>query len=231
MKDEKPHYLGHRKRLKQRFISSIQSNKAENIPDYEILEMLLFNAYPRIDTKPIAKELIDKIGSISAVLSSDVTTLSKEFKLSEGAIFSIKIVNEASLRLLKSNITQKPIIQSWKSLLDYCKASLANEVKEQFRILFLDKKNKLIKEEIHQHGTIDQTPVYPREVVKRALDLNASALIIVHNHPSGDSSPSKSDIELTEQIEAGLKAVDIKLHDHLIIAGNGHFSFAGNGLL
>jgi DNA repair protein RadC len=229
--EEKPHYHGHRKRLKQRFIKSINANKSDSIPDYEVLEMILFSAYPRSDTKPIAKELINKFGSLAGVFSADAEKLEKEGKLSENVIFSLKIINDASLRLLKSKITEKPIIQSWKALLDYCQAAMGSLTKEQFRIMFLDKKNKLIADEIQQKGTVDQTPVYPREVVKRALELQASAIILVHNHPSGDCAPSKSDIELTEQIEAGLKSVEIKLHDHLIIAGDKHFSFAGNGLI
>ena len=206
-------------------------NRSESIPDYEVLEMLLFSAYPRIDTKPIAKELIERFGSLAGVFAADIERLEKEGNLSENVIFSIKIVNEAALRLLKSKVTEKPVIQSWKALLDYCQAAMGSITREQFRILFLDKKNKLIADEIQQEGTVDQTPVYPREVVKRALEHHASAIILVHNHPSGDATPSKSDIELTEQIEAGLTAVDIKLHDHLIIAGDKHFSFAGNGLV
>jgi DNA repair protein RadC len=231
MAEEKQHYHGHRKRLKERFVKSLKMNRSESIPDYEVLEMLLFSAYPRIDTKPIAKELIEKFGSLAGVFSADIERLEKEGKLSENVIFSIKIVNEAALRLLKSKVTEKPVIQSWKALLDYCQAAMGSITREQFRIMFLDKKNKLIADEIQQEGTVDQTPVYPREVVKRALEHHASAVILVHNHPSGDATPSKSDIELTEQIEAGLTAVDIKLHDHLIIAGDKHFSFAGNGLI
>ncbi len=230
MADEKQHYHGHRKRIKERFLKALKAGKADAIPDYEVLEMLLFSAYPRIDTKPVAKELIQKFGSLAAVFSADIKALEQE-DLSENVIFAIKIINESSLRLLKSNIVERSVIQSWKALLDYCQAAMGNISKEQFRILFLDKKHKLIADEIQQEGTVDQTPVYPREVVKRALELSASAVILVHNHPSGDAAPSRSDIELTEQIEAGLTAVDIKLHDHLIIAGDTHFSFAGNGLL
>ncbi len=227
MAEEKPHYHGHRKRLKERFL---KSGNSDPIPDYEILEMILFSAYPRQDTKPVAKDLINKFGSIAAVFSADIEQL-KDAKMSEGSIFSLKIINEASLRLLKSKIMEKPVIQSWKALLDYCQAAMGSLTKEQFRIIFLDKKNKMIADEVQQEGTVDQTPVYPREVVKRALELGSSAIILIHNHPSGDPTPSKSDIELTEQIEAGLGSVEIKLHDHLIIAGDKHFSFAGNGLL
>ena len=229
--EEKPHHLGHRKRLKERFLKSLKTNKADSIPDYEILEMLLFSAYPRVDTKPIAKDLIDRFGSIAGVFAADTDTLEKTEKLPASTIFAIKIINESALRLLKSKVVEKPILQSWKALLDYCQAAMGSAQKEHFRIIFLDKKNKIIADEVQGEGTVDQTPVYPREVIKRALELGASAIILAHNHPSGDASPSKNDIELTEQIEAGLKAVDIKLHDHLIIAGNKHFSFAGQGLL
>lgn len=231
MNEEKPHYTGHRKRAKEKFLKSAAANKTDAIADYEILEMMLYSAYPRIDTKPIAKELMNKFGGLAGVLAADIEKLKSEAALSENVIFAIKIINEAALRLLKSKVIEKPVIQSWKALLDYCQAAMGSISREQFRILFLDKKNKMIADEIQQEGTIDQTPVYPREVVKRALELHASAIILVHNHPSGDATPSKSDIELTEQIETGLKAVDIKLHDHLIIAGDQHFSFAGNGLL
>jgi DNA repair protein RadC len=231
MEDTKQHYHGHRKRAKEKFLKSLSANSSHAIADYEILEMILYSAYPRQDTKPIAKDLINKFGSLAGVFAADIEKLQREAKLSEGVIFSLKIINEASLRLLKSKVAEKPVIQSWKALLDYCQAAMSNLTTEQFRIMFLDKKNKLISDEVQQKGTVDQTPVYPREVVKRALELGASAIILVHNHPSGDASPSKADIEITEQIEAGLNAVDIKLHDHLIIAGENHFSFAGNGLV
>jgi DNA repair protein RadC len=231
MEEAKQHYHGHRKRAKEKFLKSLSANSAQAIADYEILEIILYSAYPRQDTKPIAKDLIAKFGSLAGVFAADIEKLQREAKLSEGVIFSLKIINEASLRLLKSKVAEKPVIQSWKALLDYCQAAMSNLTTEQFRIMFLDKKNKLISDEVQQKGTVDQTPVYPREVVKRALELGASAIILVHNHPSGDASPSKADIEITEQIEAGLNAVDIKLHDHLIIAGENHFSFAGNGLV
>ncbi len=231
MAEEKQHYHGHRKRIKERFLNSARVGKADAMPDYEVLEMLLFSAYPRQDTKPIAKELIVRFGSLAGVFAADIEQLRKEGGLSDNVIFAIKVVNESALRMLKAGAQEKTVIQSWKALLDYCQAAMGSIKREQFRIMFLDKKNKLIADEVQQHGTVDQTPVYPREVVKRALDLHASAVILVHNHPSGDATPSKSDIELTEQIEAGLTAVDIKLHDHLIIAGDKHFSFAGNGLL
>ena len=231
MSEEKPHYHGHRKRLKEKFIKSLKSDTSDQISDYEILEMILFSAYPRQDTKPIAKDLIKKFGSLAEVFSSDAEKMAGEGKLSESVIFALKIIDEAALRLLKRRFVEKTVIQSWKALLDYCHAAMGSLSHEQFRIMFLDKKNNLMADEIQQRGTVDQTPVYPREVVKRALELGASAVILVHNHPSGDCTPSKSDIEMTEHIEAGLKSVDIKLHDHLIIANDKHFSFAGNGLI
>ncbi len=228
---EKPHFLGHRKRLKERFLNAIANNSSASMPDYEILELALFSAYPRQDVKPLAKEIIARVGSISKLISLDVNSLEKHYGLSQSAITTIKVMNELFLRALKEQTKEKPILQSWKALLDYCKLAMGNETREQFRILFLDKKNKLISDEVQQIGTVDQTPIYPREVVKRALELGASALILVHNHPSGDPSPSKADIEMTENVESALTSVDIKLHDHLIIAGDSHFSFAGNGLI
>lgn len=231
IEEYKPHFLGHRKRLKDRFLNALTVNSSSSIPDYEILEIILFNAFPRQDVKPLAKEILEKAGSVSKLLSLEPIVLEKQYKLNQSAITSLKAVYELSLRALKEEAKEKPVLQSWKALLDYCKLSMGHSSKEQFRLLFLDKKNKLLADEVQQTGTIDQTPIYPREVVKRALELGASAIIMVHNHPSGDPTPSKSDIEMTENVENALLAVDIKLHDHLIIAADSHFSFAGNGLL
>ncbi|MDX1949984.1 MAG: DNA repair protein RadC [Rickettsiales bacterium] len=228
---EKPHFLGHRKRLKERFLTSLINNSSSSIPDYEILEIALFSAYPRQDVKPIAKDILSKVGSLAKLISLDANALEKQYGLSQSAVTTIKVMNEFFLRVLKEQTKEKPILQSWKALLDYCKIAMGNETREQFRILFLDKKNKLISDEVQQVGTVDQTPIYPREVVKRALEHGASAIILVHNHPSGDPTPSKADIEMTENVEGALNSVDIKLHDHLIIAGDSHFSFAGNGLI
>lgn len=231
MLEEKPHYHGHRARLRERFLKSAREGNTSSLPDYEILEMILFSCFPRKDVKPIAKGLLKEFGSLSNLFSCDIEKLEKSNIINESTLTMIKVIYETSSRILQTEIREKPILQSWKAVLDHCQLSMGNIDKEQFRILFLNQKHYLIADEVQQRGTVDQTPVYPREVVKRALDLGSSSLILVHNHPSGDPKPSKADIEITEQIEIALNAINIKLHDHLIIAGNKHFSFAGNGLI
>lgn len=228
---EIPHYLGHRKRLRERFLAAVSSGGMDSIPDYELLEMLLFSSKPRGDVKPLAKQLITEFGSLAAVLSAPPDALAKVSGMGDSAIASIKSVQIAALRLLGAELVDKPLISSWKALLDYCRASMAYNKTEQFRIFFLDKKNKLIADEQQQQGTVDHTPVYPREVVKRALDLGASSIILVHNHPSGDSTPSKADITMTQAIIQAANGVGITIHDHLIIAGKNHYSFAAHGIL
>lgn len=224
---EKPHYLGHRKRLRERFLKS----GGQGMADYEILEILLFPASPRRDVKPLAKTLIDHFGSFARVLTAPEEELLKFGGMNESAVSAIKIARESANRLLSAEIQERPIIQSWKALLDYCRATMSFNKNEQFRIFFLDKKNKLIADELQQEGTVDHTPVYPREVVKRALELAASSIILVHNHPSGDPTPSKADIEMTREIKQAVGTVGIIIHDHLIIAGSKHYSFSGNGLI
>lgn len=229
--DTQPHYVGHRGRLRERFLKGITSGATDGIADYEILEMLLFTSKPRGDVKPLAKMLIGEFGSLAKVISASVEDLSKINGVGDTAIASLKIIQEAALRLLKAEIEDKPLLQSWKALLDYCRASMSYNKTEQFRIFFLDKKNKLIADELQQEGTIDHTPVYPREVVKRALDLSASAIILVHNHPSGDPSPSKADVDMTRKIVAAAAPLSVIVHDHIIVGGNRHYSFASSGLL
>ena len=224
---EKPHYLGHRQRLRERFLES----GGEGMPDYEILEMLLFSSKPRGDVKPLAKQLIQEFGSLAAVLSTSRNDLVKINGIGESAIAAIKLAHVAATRLLQANLPEKPILQSWKALLDYCRATMGYNKTEQFRIFFLDRKNKLIADELQQEGTVDHTPVYPREVVKRALDLGASAIILVHNHPSGDPTPSQADIDMTRKIIQAATPLNITIHDHLIMGSNDHYSFAANGLL
>ncbi len=224
---EKPHYLGHRARVRQRFMES----GGKGIPDYEILEMLLFSCRPRGDVKPLAKALIAEFGSLAKVLAAEPHALGKVDGAGESVIATLKVTREAGLRMLAHEVAEKPVIQSWKALLDYCRASMSQNKTEQFRIFFLDKKHKLIADELQQEGTVDHTPVYPREVVKRALELSASSMILVHNHPSGDPTPSQADIKMTQKISQAAIGVGIEIHDHLIIAGKEHFSFAGNGLL
>jgi DNA repair protein RadC len=223
----KPHYAGHRKRLRERVLNA----KAASLQDYELLEMLLFAGNPRGDTKPLAKILISHFGSLSKVLSASSEDLMKAEGVGESAAASILVVREFAGRLLQNAVMEKPIMQSWKALLDYCHATMGHDNKEQFRIFFLDKKNKLIADEKQQEGTVDHTPVYPREVVKRCLDLGASAIILVHNHPSGDPTPSQEDITMTQQIMQALTPVSVRLHDHLVIGSEEHYSFASNGLL
>lgn len=226
-KIDTPHYHGHRQRVRERFLKS----QGKDMPDYELLEMLLFSSNPRGDVKPLAKRLINEFGSFANVISAPVEKLNAIKGLGESGVAAIKLVQESALRLLHVDIEERPILQSWKALLDYCRASMGYNKKEQFRIFFLDKKNKLIADELQQEGTVDHTPVYPREVVKRALELGSSALILVHNHPSGDPSPSQADITMTQQIIQASATVNVMVHDHLIIAGKDHFSFAAHGLL
>ncbi len=225
--EQKPHYTGHRGRLRQRLLAS----KKGELPDYEVLEVLLFAASPRSDVKPLAKDLITKFGSLAKVLNASEEEFSDIKGVNESAIAQFRVVQEAAERLLKEEITEKTILQSWKALIDYCRASMGHLKQEQFRILFLDRKNTLIADDLQEAGTVDQTPVYPREVVKRALQLEASAIIMVHNHPSGDTTPSKADIAVTKQIQQALNTINVKLHDHVIISSAGHYSFKSHMII
>jgi len=226
VEQEKPHHLGHRQRLRERFMES----EGKGIADYEILELLLFACKPQGDVKPLAKELIAKFGSLTKVLNAPASELLAINGMGEVTVTTFKVVREAGLRLLKAEAQKVTVLQGWKQVLDYCNAVMGAERKEQFRVLYLNQKSMLIADEV-QYGTIDQAPVYPREIIKRALELHAAHLILVHNHPSGDPKPSREDIEITKQIQQGAAALGILIHDHLIIAGNKHYSFAGNGLL
>ncbi len=224
--EEKPHYHGHRKRLRERFL-----NEPKAVADYELLEIILFSASARSDVKPLAKELIAKFGTLAKVLTADGVDLAKVEGINEAAITAIKTVQEASSRLLLSEAKAKPVLNSWVKLLDYCRAEMGHLKNEQFRILFLNSKNMLIADEVQQEGTINHTLAYPREIVKRALELAASSIILCHNHPSGDPTPSRADIDLTHQIIAAGKPLEIKIHDHLIISETEHYSFKSNGLI
>ncbi|HXO89489.1 MAG TPA: DNA repair protein RadC, partial [Stellaceae bacterium] len=190
--DDTPHYYGHRERLRQRLVTA----GPDNLPDYELVEVILFASNPRADVKPLAKDLLDHFGGIAALLSADPEALASA-GLGLAGIAALKAAREAALRLMRSELQERPVVGSWDKLVDYCTAHIAHGKVEEFHILFLDRKNVLIKHEQQQRGTIDHTPVYPREVVKRALELQASALILVHNHPSGDPTPSKADIAVT----------------------------------
>jgi DNA repair protein RadC len=224
---ESPHYLGHRRRLREKFLK----HSADRLADYELLELLLFLALPRRDVKPIAKALLKRFGSFAEVVSADAARLKEVEGVGEATLVALKTVQAAAIKLTQEQIIEKPVIGSWHELLDYCRAAMAYETKEQFRIMFLDKKNVLIADERQQEGTIDHTPVYPREVIKRALELGASAIIMVHNHPSGDPTPSRDDIEMTLEVKEAGKKLGIKIHDHIIVGKSGHTSFKTLGLI
>jgi DNA repair protein RadC len=225
--DDKPHYLGHRQRLRDRFLAG----GPDALPDYELLELLLFQARTRGDVKPLAKALIARFKSLAAVMAASPDELAEIDGVGEAAIVTIKTVQAAALRMTRQELIDRPVINSWKKLIDYCHAAMAHEKVEQFRLLFLDGKNALIADEVQQKGTVNHTPVYVREVVKRALELGASAIVMVHNHPSGDPSPSKDDIAMTKEVASAADKLGIALHDHLIIGRKGHASLKSMGLI
>jgi DNA repair protein RadC len=218
---------GHRERLRARFLKG----GAQAMPDYELLELTLFAAVPRKDTKPLAKALMARFGSFAEVIAAPRGRLMEVAGVGEAVANHLKIVEAAAQRLAQTKVIKRPALSSWAALLDYCTAAMAREPAEQFRVLFLDRKNILIADEVQSRGTIDHTPVYPREIVKRALELSASAVILVHNHPSGDPTPSRADIEMTRDIEKAARALHIAVHDHLVIGRAGHASFKSLGLL
>lgn len=223
-----PSYIqDHRKRLRERFMQG----GAAALPDYELLELVLFRAIPRQDVKPLARLLIERFGDFNRVLSAPIARLTEVQGVGDAVVCELKLVEAAAQRLARSKILQRHAISSWDSLLDYCHTVMAHRDTEQFRVLFLDRKNVLIADEEQARGTVDHVPVYPREVVKRALELNASALILVHNHPSGDPTPSQSDIDMTAQVERAAQALGLTLHDHLIIGKSRELSFRAQGLL
>ena len=218
---------GHRERLRARFLKS----GADAMPDYELLELTLFAALPRRDTKPLAKALLARFGSFAEVLAAPRARLMEVKGVGESVANHLKIVEAAAQRLTKTKVMGRAALSSWSALLDYCTAAMARSQTEEFRVLFLDRKNLLVADEILNRGTVDHAPVYPREIVKRALELNASALILVHNHPSGDPKPSRDDIETTRELKAAANALEIELHDHLVIGHGKHASFRSLGLL
>jgi len=224
--EPKPHYFGHRERLRERLFAS----GAEALQDYELLELLLFTAIPRRDVKPIAKELLAEFKDLWSLLNAKPERL-LAFGLSETAAASLIATGAVALRAHKNAALKGPLLNNWQRIVDYCRAAMAHETKEQFRLLFLDRKNHLLAEEVHQRGTIDHTPVYPREVVQRALEVGAGALVLVHNHPSGDPKPSKDDIAMTRAIIAACKPLDITIHDHIIVGRDEVVSFKALGLL
>jgi len=222
-----PHYFGHRDRLRQRF----RKNGHEGLPDYEMMELILFRAIPRRDTKPLAKAILDKFGSFAEAITASEERLSEISGLGQSAIMEMRIVRAAALRLMQGEVMKRPILSSWDKVIQYCKAAMAYEMREQFRILFLDKRNRLVADEVQGNGTVDHTPVYVREVLKRALELSACAIVLVHNHPSGDPTPSRADIEMTKEIISAAQKLDIAVHDHLIVGRDGHISLRSAGLV
>lgn len=227
VKKEPHHGAGHRERLRSRFIKS----GAGACEDYELLELLLFAAIPRRDVKPLAKTLLKTFGGIAGVLGASHEDLKNVDGLSENSAALLKVAHALTQRMLFDEIEKKPVLTSWQKLIDYCTVAMAHEKREHFRILFLNRKNQLIADEVQQVGTVDHAPVYPREIVRRALELGATAVILVHNHPSGDPEPSDSDIAMTQEIINAARALDVLVHDHIIISKNGHSSFKSLGLL
>lgn len=222
-----PHHVGHRKRLRDRF----RKGGAEALPDYELIEMILFRALPQGDTKPLAKALLAQFGSFPEVINAPEARLREVAGAGERVVDELKLVRAAALRLMQSQIVGRTVLGSWQAVLDYCRAAQGFDEKERFRILFLDKRNQLVADEVQQTGTVDHTPVYIREVVKRALELSASALILVHNHPSGDPTPSSADIDMTRQIVEAARPLGVQVHDHIIVGRSGYFSMKGKRII
>jgi DNA repair protein RadC len=224
--EPKPHYHGHRGRVRERVLKS----GAEGLEDYELLELLLFYAIERIDTKPLAKRLIDRFGTLGDLFAADPAHL-RDFDIDQRTLVLFRALREAGRRLAHQKVAKKPVLGNWQQLLDYCHTTLAHEKTERFAILFLNRKNELIADEVQQRGTIDHTPVYPREVIKRSLELGATAVILVHNHPSGDPTPSSADVQMTRQIVDVAKPLGITVHDHIIIGKSGHASMKAQRLI
>ncbi len=222
-----PHYLGHRDRLRERFREG-----ADSLPDYELVELMLFAVIPRKDVKETAKELLKEFGGdLNALFSAPRERLLKIPDIGPAVADHIAVISAFVRRAAKQEAKERDVLSSWNAVVAYCTRAMTGETNEQFRILFLDRKNKLLRDEVQNRGTVDHTPVYPREVVKRALELGASAIILVHNHPSGDPTPSTSDVEMTKQIIDAAKTLDIAVHDHLIIGRGGHTSLKQLGLM
>ncbi len=216
-----PHFHGHRDRLKARF----RKSGADDFQDYELLELILFQSLPRRDTKPLAKALLARFGSFSEVLAAPEERLKEVDGVGDAVAHQLKVILAAAQRFARDPIRENAVLDSWAAVVDHCRAAMAFAAIEQFRVLFLDRKNQLIANEVQQSGTIDHTPVYPREVVKRALELSATAIILVHNHPSGDPTPSRADIEMTKSVVDIARPLGIVVHDHIIVGKQGHASF------
>lgn len=223
---EKPHHLGHRDRLRLRFKTA-----PDALADYELLELLLFRVVQRADTKPLAKSLLSRFGTVAEVLGAPEKLLAETPGIGPSIALELKIVEAIAKRSARSTVMEREVLGSWSQVIQYCTTAMAYETREQFRILFLDKKNRLIADEVQQQGTVDHTPVYPREVMRRALELSATAIILVHNHPSGDPAPSRADIEMTKVLIDAAKALSISVHDHIIVGKHGHASMRGLKLI
>jgi len=224
---ETPHYHGHRDRLREKFAAA----GSDALPDYELLELVLFRAIPRRDVKPLAKALVARFGSFAEVLSAEPARLMEVDGVSAGVASDLKVIEAAGRRLAKGAIRERALLGSWSALLEYLRATMAFASREEFRILFLDKRNHLIADEVQGRGTVDHTPVYPREVARRALELSATAIILAHNHPSGDPAPSSADVAMTREIVTVLAPLQIVVHDHVILGRNGHASLKGLKLI
>ena len=227
LEEAAPHYLGHRERLRERF----RAAGGDALPDYELLELILFRALPRRDVKGDAKALIQRFGSLAEVLAAPEIRLREEGGLSDSLITDLKVIEAAARRLTRGSIAKRELLGNTAAVVEYCRTSMAFEDREMFRVLFLDKRNGLIADEVQQTGTVDHTPVYPREIVKRALELAATALILVHNHPSGDPTPSQADVTMTRTIVDIARPLGIHVHDHFIVGRDGHKSLRAMQLL
>ncbi len=226
-KEARPHYTGHRKRLRERFLA----HGSDAVADYELMEMILFPASPMGDVKPLAKALLAHFGSFARVLLADATELRKVEGVNDAALVAIKVVKSAAERMLREEVAGRPVVKSWTQLIDYCRLHIGHLINEEFHVLFLNNRLELLADERQQKGTVNHTPVYPREVVKRALELGAASMILIHNHPSGDVNPSKADIDVTRQIIDAARPLGIEVHDHVIISARKHFSFKSKGLI
>ena len=218
---------GHRPRLRQRFLEG----GADALPDYELLELYLFQCIPQKDTKPLAKHLIATFGSFAEVMTAPIEQLTQVKGVGAVTAANIKVLHAAALRLSRENVMSRPVLSSWTALLDYVRGAMQYEKNEQFRVLFLDKKNRLIDDVILGKGTVDRAPVYPREIIKKALDIGSTAIILCHNHPSGDPTPSQSDIDMTNHVISAAKPIGIAVHDHIIVGRNNTVSFKSLGLM
>lgn len=222
-----PHYLGHRERLRQKLLAL----GGEALPDYELMELVLMQAIPRKDVKPLAKEMLRVFGSFAGALTAEPEELKAVSGIKDATVALFAVIREAAVRMLKNQASEAPVINNWDAIISYCRAAMGRKKIEIFRVLFLDSKNRLIRDEVLQEGTVNQTMIYPREIVKRALELSAVSLIMVHNHPAGDLKPSKNDVIMTKAVEDALRTINITLLDHLIVAKSGYVSFKERGYL